>query len=119
MYCVIEMYGDYEPWWFLDGWEEDIVAKKQFDDYYEALKYYKSRWLQMEEQSPLYKSRSDLRQFFGIRRISAGARSAMRMFSSTTRCFCWRMIARFLRASTGQAILSRTVLKSTELAQSN
>ena len=43
MYCVIEMYGDYEPWWFLDGWEEDIVAKKQFDDYYEALKYYKSR----------------------------------------------------------------------------
>ena len=41
MYCVIEMYGDYEPWWFLDGWEEDIVAKKQFDDYYEALKYYK------------------------------------------------------------------------------
>ena len=21
MYSVIEMYGDYEPWWFLDGWE--------------------------------------------------------------------------------------------------
>ena len=53
MYCVIEMYGDYEPWWFLDGWEEDIVAKKQFDDYYEALKYYKNRWLQMADQSPL------------------------------------------------------------------
>lgn len=64
MYCVIEMYGDYEPWWFLDGWEEDIVAKKQFDDYYEALKYYKNRWLQMEEQSPLYKSRSDLMTIF-------------------------------------------------------
>ena len=64
MYCVIEMYGDYEPWWFLDGWEEDVVAKKQFDDYYEALKYYKNRWLQMEEQSPLYKSRSDLMTIF-------------------------------------------------------
>ena len=26
MYRVIEMYGDFEPWWFLEGWEEDIVA---------------------------------------------------------------------------------------------
>ena len=65
MYCVIEMYGDYEPWWFLDGWEEDVIAKKHFDDYYEALKYYKNRWLQMEEQSPLYKSRSDLMTILG------------------------------------------------------
>ena len=22
MYRVIEMYGDCEPWWFLEGWEE-------------------------------------------------------------------------------------------------
>ena len=26
MYRVIEMYGDFEPWWFLEGWEEDIVC---------------------------------------------------------------------------------------------
>ena len=26
MYRVIEMYGDFEPWWCLDGWEVDIVA---------------------------------------------------------------------------------------------
>ena len=38
MYRVIEMYGDFEPWWFLEGWEEDIVA--------------------------LYKSRSDLMTIF-------------------------------------------------------
>ena len=25
MYQVIEMYGDYEPWWFLEDWEKDIV----------------------------------------------------------------------------------------------
>ena len=41
MYRVIEMYGDFEPWWFLEGWEEDIVASKKFDQYYDALKYYK------------------------------------------------------------------------------
>ena len=29
MYRVIEMYGDFEPWWFLEGWEEDIVASKK------------------------------------------------------------------------------------------
>ena len=32
------MYGDFEPWWFLEGWEEDIVASKKFDQYYDALK---------------------------------------------------------------------------------
>ena len=46
MYSVIEMYGDYEPWWFLDGWEDDIIEKRYFDDYYTALKYYKHRWLE-------------------------------------------------------------------------
>lgn len=64
MYCVIEMYGDFEPWWFLDGWEEDIVSKKHFDDYYTALKYYKSRWLELAETSELYNSRSDLMTVF-------------------------------------------------------
>lgn len=37
MYRVIEMYGDFEPWWFLEGWEEDIVASRKFDQYYDAL----------------------------------------------------------------------------------
>ena len=39
MYRVIEMYGDFEPWWFLEGWEEDIVASKKFDQYYDCLLY--------------------------------------------------------------------------------
>lgn len=26
MYQVIKMYGDFEPWWFLDGWEEDVTV---------------------------------------------------------------------------------------------
>ena len=55
MYQVIEMYGDYEPWWFLEDWEKDIVTSQSFDDYYEALKYYKRQWLLLREQSPLFK----------------------------------------------------------------
>ena len=64
MYRVIEMYGDFEPWWFLEGWEEDIVASKKFDQYYDALKYYKTCWFKLEQESPLYKSRSDLMTIF-------------------------------------------------------
>lgn len=55
MYRVIEMYGDFEPWWFLEGWEEDIVASRKFDQYYDALKYYKTCWFRLEQESPLYK----------------------------------------------------------------
>lgn len=27
MYQVITMYGDNEPWWFFDDWQEDIVQE--------------------------------------------------------------------------------------------
>ena len=66
MYCVIEMYGDYEPWWFLDGWEKDIVQEQNFENYYDALKFYKTRWLELEKEFKLYKSRSDLMTVFWI-----------------------------------------------------
>jgi len=36
MYRVIEMYGDCEPWWFLEGWEDDIVSSRKFEDYYQS-----------------------------------------------------------------------------------
>ncbi|MBP2623560.1 DUF1033 family protein [Streptococcus oricebi] len=64
MYRVVEMYGDYEPWWFLDGWEKDIVSNRSFEHYYDALKYYKRAWIKLSEQSPRYKSRSDLMTIF-------------------------------------------------------
>lgn len=46
MYRVIEMYGDYEPWWFIEGWEEDVIMSQSFDKYYDALKYYKLCWFE-------------------------------------------------------------------------
>ena len=65
MYRVIEMYGDFEPWWFMEGWEEDVIMSQSFDKYYDALKYYKSCWFELEKKNPLYKSRSDLMTIFG------------------------------------------------------
>ncbi|HEL2058631.1 TPA: DUF1033 family protein [Streptococcus suis] len=40
MYQVIKMYGDFEPWWFVDGWEKDIVSQETFDDFQEAENYF-------------------------------------------------------------------------------
>lgn len=40
MYQVITMYGDSEPWWFFDDWQEDIQEEKVFDFLKEAEKYY-------------------------------------------------------------------------------
>lgn len=64
MYRVIKMYGDFEPWWFLEGWEEDVVESQTFDDYYVALKSYKKQWLSLADQFPQYQSRSDLMTIF-------------------------------------------------------
>ena len=64
MYRVIEMYGDFEPWWFIEGWKEDVLMSQSFDKYYDALKYYKTCWFRLEQESPLYKSRSDLMTIF-------------------------------------------------------
>ena len=39
MYRVIEMYGDCGTLVVLEGWEDDIVSSRKFEDYYQALKY--------------------------------------------------------------------------------
>lgn len=40
MYEVIETYGDFEPWWFLDGWEKEVTYKKEFSTIAEAEKFF-------------------------------------------------------------------------------
>lgn len=60
MYQVIRMYGDFEPWWFLDGWEEHITSNKEYDSYEEALQDYKRKWVYLSEQFPMKKSRGGL-----------------------------------------------------------
>lgn len=61
MYQVIKMCGDFEPWWFLDGWEEDIVSKVAFDRYEDALKAFQKEWVRLSEKFP--KSRVKMAQW--------------------------------------------------------
>ncbi len=63
------MYGDFKPWWFIEGWEEDIVASRSLISIM-ILSNTKTCWLRLEQESP-YKSRSDL-FIFGIQKTNAG-----------------------------------------------
>lgn len=40
MYQVVKMFGDWEPWWFIEGWEEDITEIAEYDTLSEALLYF-------------------------------------------------------------------------------
>ena len=64
MYRVVTMYGTDEPWWFFDGWKEDIVSVDEFDDFYKALKYYKKEWFEMAENLKEFTSKSGLQTAF-------------------------------------------------------
>ncbi|HEK9107845.1 TPA: DUF1033 family protein [Streptococcus equi subsp. zooepidemicus] len=60
MYQVIEMYGDWEPWWFIDGWQDDIVQEKSFDSWPAALAYFEEEWQRMKKSYPSYHSQKSL-----------------------------------------------------------
>lgn len=64
MYTVVKIYGDCEPWWFLEGWEEDIISCRQFDCYAEALSYYQQEWVYLSEKFPQRKSGTGLMTAF-------------------------------------------------------
>ena len=56
MYRVMKLYGDSEPWWFLDGWEEDIVTNTEFDSYEDALRAYQKELVYLSETYPQKKT---------------------------------------------------------------
>ena len=116
MYRVIEMYGDFEPWWFLEGWEEDIVASKKFDQYYDALKYYKTCWFRLEQESPLYKSRSDLMTIFWDPADQRWCDSVMSIYNNTILWLFCRMSRLSQMKNYAQAMKNKLVRKGTVLA---
>ncbi|MGT2833275.1 DUF1033 family protein [Streptococcus halotolerans] len=63
-YQVIKMYGDFEPWWFLDDWQEDITDIKEFQTYEDALICYQEEWELLQEQFPKVNSQSNLMSAF-------------------------------------------------------
>ena len=67
MYRVVEMRGDNEPWWFFENWRDDIVAKYEFDNFYDALKVYKQEWQRLAHDYPEFKSQEDFLSAFWVK----------------------------------------------------
>ncbi|CAM2892995.1 dipicolinate synthase [Streptococcus agalactiae LMG 14747] len=63
-YQVIKMYGDFEPWWFIENWKDDIVAVREFQNYDDALLYYQEEWQDLREQFPKINSKPNLMSAF-------------------------------------------------------
>ncbi|GFH40913.1 DUF1033 family protein [Lactococcus insecticola] len=64
MYRVVEMHGDNEPWWFFEDWQDDIVAKHEFETFYEALSFYKEEWQRLSQEFSDFKSQADFMSAF-------------------------------------------------------
>lgn len=63
-YQVIKMYGDFEPWWFLEDWQRDITAIREFQTYEDALEYYQAEWYALQDAFPKVNSKSNLMSAF-------------------------------------------------------
>lgn len=59
MYQVLRLYGDFEPWLLLEGWQEDIVTSETFDNYDQAENYYQSQCQLLSQQFPKVKTESE------------------------------------------------------------
>lgn len=59
MYQVIEMYGDNEPWWFFEGWKDDIIDCHQFNNLEEALLFYNKMVAELKSKYEVSKKHED------------------------------------------------------------
>ncbi|QZN89172.1 DUF1033 family protein [Vagococcus lutrae] len=57
MYQVIEMYGDSEPWWFFEDWEQYIVDCSEFSDFLTAHTHYHALYQKHEHEYPMKKEK--------------------------------------------------------------
>ena len=60
MFQVIKLCGNFEPWWFLEDWQNDIVSSHLFFDFDQALTTYRELWNDMMRTYPYHKSKKNL-----------------------------------------------------------
>lgn len=66
MYQVVKMFGDWEPWWFIEGWEEDITEIAEYDTLSEALLYFQEEWIGDRKSGLIFKVSLVCWQRFGV-----------------------------------------------------
>lgn len=70
------MSGYDEPWWFFEDWQKDIQSVDEYEDFYQALKKYKSEWLKMAKSYKEFKSQDDLLAAFWRSGDRSGVKNA-------------------------------------------
>ena len=64
MYQVVKIYGDWEPWWSLENWQEDIIETKCFDDFEEARAFYHQECQTLKSYLPSCKCHDNFQAAF-------------------------------------------------------
>lgn len=99
-YQVITMQGDFEPWWFLDGWQDDILAVKEFQSYESALAYYQKKWQHLKAAFPKVNSKANMMAAFWTldeRRWCAECDEEMQQFHSLLLLENWQELPKPLQ----------------------
>jgi len=64
MYQVVIMYGDNEPWWFFEDWQNDIKEEYAFADLKAAEQFYETKWLELNPHFTNLKSHPNYQAAF-------------------------------------------------------
>lgn len=59
MHEVIYVKSFYEPWWMLEGWEQDIVERKSFSTIEEAIRFKKELAEMLRTTFPEHKKKGE------------------------------------------------------------
>ncbi len=87
MYQVITMFGDNEPWWFFEDWEEDIEAEETFESFEEARQAYEKQWKSIKIMN-ISMQKVTFSAPFGMTEMSAGVKSVTMIYSNTKDLRC-------------------------------
>ena len=88
MYQVITMFGDNEPWWFFEDWEEDIEAEETFESFEEARPAYEKQWIAIHQIMNISMRKETFSAPFGMTEMSAGVKSVTMIYSNTRDLRC-------------------------------
>lgn len=88
MYQVITMFGDNEPWWFFEDWEEDIEAEETFESFEEARQAYEKQWIAIHQNYEYINAKETFSAPFGMTEMSAGVKSVTMIYSNTRDLRC-------------------------------
>lgn len=57
MFQVMELQGEYEPWWFFDDWKKQIKSIQTFETFDEAIREYQTQFMDFQKTYPHHQTK--------------------------------------------------------------